>query len=223
MTESILQVVHEVMSSPWVYLALFLLAATDAFLPAVPSESVVITAGVFAAASGSPQLVLVVLAAAAGALVGDHISYAIGRGAGGRLLARARPGSRRRRAFDRAADALAERGSLVLVVARYVPGGRTAVTVTMGALGYPRRTFTRFDILAALSWAVYSVLVGYIGGMAFENDPIKGVVLGIALALGVTALVEVARYARRKRRLREAESRDELLVPAADQESARTP
>nr|WP_202889865.1 DedA family protein [Actinopolymorpha rutila] len=210
------------MSSPWIYLALFLLAATDAFLPAVPSESVVITAGVFAAASGSPNLALVVLAAAAGAFAGDHISYAIGRGAGGRLLARARPGSRQRRAFDRAADALAERGGLVLVVARYVPGGRTAVTVTMGALGYPRRRFTHFDVLAALSWAVYSVLVGYVGGMAFENDPIKGVVLGVGLALGVTALVEAGRYVRR-RRVRDTEGRGEALVPAAGRESARTP
>nr|WP_202884759.1 DedA family protein [Actinopolymorpha cephalotaxi] len=207
------------MSSPWIYLALFLLAATDAFLPAVPSESVVITAGVFAASSGSPNLALVILAAAAGAFVGDHISYAIGRGAGGRLLARARPGSRQRRAFDRAAEALAERGGLVLVVARYVPGGRTAVTVTMGALGYSRRRFTRFDILAAGSWAVYSVLVGYVGGMAFENDPIKGVVLGVGLALGVTALVEGVRHLRRRRRLRRAEPA-RALVPAGDRQSA---
>ncbi len=218
MTESILQVVHDVMSSPWIYLALFILAATDAVLPAVPSESVVITAGVFAASSGSPNLALAVLAAAAGAFAGDHISYAIGRGAGGRLLARARPGSRQRRAFDRAADALAERGGLVLVVARYVPGGRTAVTITMGALGYPRHRFTRFDLLAAGSWAVYSVLVGYVGGMAFENDPIKGVVLGVGLALGVTALVEAVRHLRRRRRHR-GEEPERVLVSSADRQS----
>lgn len=197
-TETILQVVHDVMSSPWIYLAIFLLAALDAFVPVVPSESVVITAGVFAA-TGQPSLPLVIVAAALGAFAGDHVSYFAGRTVGGRLLRRVKPGTRRRAAFDWAERALTERGGLVLVVARYIPGGRTAITLTMGSVGYPLRRFTFFDTIAAVSWAVYGALVGLIGGAAFENDPIKGVVLGIGLAIGVTAIVEVVRYALRRR------------------------
>jgi membrane protein DedA with SNARE-associated domain len=94
--------------------------------------------------------------------------------------------------------ALAERGGLVLVVARYVPGGRTAVTLTMGSVRYPLRSFTPFAALAAVSWGLYCTLVGYIGGKAFEDNPLKGVVLGIGLALAVTLVVELVRHRLRK-------------------------
>src|SRR5919107_1814712 len=89
------------MDSPWIFAALFAFAALDAFFPIVPSESLVITAGVFAA-NGEPNLVGIILAAAAGAFVGDHISYFIGRTAGDRLMARAEEGSKKQRAFKQA-------------------------------------------------------------------------------------------------------------------------
>jgi membrane-associated protein len=197
-TSDILAFVHDVMGSPWIYLVLFVLAMLDGFIPAFPSETVVITAGAFAA-SGSPEVPLVIAVSAAGAFVGDHLSYLIGRTAGARLLARARPGTRRRRAFDRTAAMLASRGGLTLVVARYIPGGRTAVTVTMGAIGFPLRRFTFFDAVAAVTWGVYSTLVGYVGGLAFEREPLKGVALGLGLAIGITAVVEVIRHLRSRR------------------------
>ncbi|TDE15178.1 DedA family protein, partial [Actinomadura sp. 6K520] len=59
-------------SSPWFYLVLFAVAALDGFFPVVPSESLVITAGVYAA-SGRPELEWVVVAAALGAFTGDHV------------------------------------------------------------------------------------------------------------------------------------------------------
>ncbi|QKG19035.1 DedA family membrane protein [Actinomadura verrucosospora] len=186
-------------SSPWFCLALFAVALLDGFFPVVPSESMVIAGGVYAA-SGSPDLALVVVSAAAGAFAGDHVAYLLGRGPGGRLLRRARPGTRRHGALVRAADALAERGGLVLVVARYVPGGRTAVTVTMGAVGFPVRRFSLFAGVAAVSWGLYGGLLGYVGGAAFEEDPVKGVAVGLGLALSVTGAVEGVRWARRRRR-----------------------
>jgi membrane-associated protein len=79
------------------------------------------------------------------------------------------------------------------VVSRYIPGGRTAVTLTTGAIGFPLRLFTAYDALAGLSWAAYCALVGYIGGTAFEENPLYGVVLGIALAMALAGLLEVGR------------------------------
>ena len=87
MDGTILHFVETLMGSPWVYAALFAFAALDGFFPLVPSESLVITAGVFAA-SGEPILPLVILAAAAGAFAGDHVAYLVGRTAGGRLAER---------------------------------------------------------------------------------------------------------------------------------------
>lgn len=95
---------------------------------------------------------------------------------------------------------MAERGGLILVVARYVPGGRTAVTLTMGAVGYRLRSFSLFAVVAAVSWGLYGALLGYAGGVAFEHDPLKGVAVGIGLALSVTAVVEAVRFVRRRRR-----------------------
>lgn len=199
MTDAIVEMVHDIMGSPWVYVALFAFAAIDAFFPVVPSESLVITAGVFAA-SGEPNLWIVILVSAAGAFVGDHIAYFIGRTAGTRLRGRYVRGDKSRAAFDWAERMLARRGGLILIVARYIPGGRTAVTITAGTVEYPLRKFSFFDAIAALSWGLYSGLVGYFGGKAFEDDPIKGLAVGLGVALAITGLVELIRHLVAKRK-----------------------
>jgi len=195
-TDSAVQAVEKLAATPWVYLALFAIAAVDAFLPVVPSETLVITLGAFAGATGEPHLVLVMLVAALGALTGDHISYYIGRAAGGRLLTRLRPQSRATRTYDRVGRMLDERGGLVIVVARYIPGGRTAATLTTGATGFPRRSFSRYAVIAAATWAVYSAGLGYLGGVAFEREPLKGVAVGLGLAFAITAAHEALRVQR---------------------------
>ena len=205
MTDAVLGWVQDLMSSPWLYLALFVLSAVDGFLPLLPSETVVITAGVFAA-TGQPELAAVVAVAALGALAGDHTSYLIGHLAGPGLQARARPGSRRRAGLDRAERLLASRGGMLLVTARYVPGARTAVTLTAGAVARPLRHFSPFAALGALTWAGWSAAVGYVGGLAFEEDPLRGLLVGLGVALGLTALGELARHlVQRRRRARAAE------------------
>ncbi len=210
MSDAILHLTEELMSSWWIYLALWGFAALDGFFPAIPSETLVVTAGVFAA-TGEPNLYGVVVAAAAGAFLGDHLSYALGRGAGGRVIDRLKPGTKRHAMSLWARRALEDRGGLVLVVARYVPGGRTAVTLTMGSVRYPLRKFSFFAGIAAVSWGLYCALVGYIGGKAFEDNPLKGVVLGIGLALAVTLIVELVRHRLRKRRQAQVEPHSELV------------
>lgn len=199
MSDVILPFVEDLMASPWIYLVLFAVAAVDGFFPLVPSETSVLTAGVFAA-SGETSLPLVILAAALGAFTGDQLSYGAGHLAGPRLYERAERRSRRRAALDRARAALATRGGVIIVVARYIPGARTAVSVSAGAVGYPWRRFAAFGALAAAMWGTYSALVGYVGGAAFEDDPLRGLLLGFGLALTVTAAVELARHVVRRRR-----------------------
>ena len=198
MVDAITELVEGAMDSPWVYVALFAFAAIDAFFPIVPSESLVITAGVFAA-SGEPNLLGVIVAASLGAFVGDHISYFIGRFAGEKAMRRAKPGSRKAAAWQRGHKLLTDRGGTILIVCRYIPGARTAITLTAGAVAYRLRSFSFFDGIAALSWGTYSALVGYVGGEAFEDSPWKGLALGLGIALTVTLTVEVVRHVRRPR------------------------
>lgn len=203
MTDVVLPFVEDVMSSPWIYLVLFAVAAVDGFFPLVPSETSVLTAGVFAA-SGETFLPLVILAAALGAFAGDQTSYLFGHLAGPRVQQRAQRSSRRRGALEWARGALAARGGVIIIVSRYFPGARTAVTLTAGAVGYRWRRFAAFGAAAAVMWASYSALVGYVGGVAFENDPVKGLLLGFGLAATVTAGAELGRIALRRRRARVA-------------------
>ena len=114
-------------------------------------------------------------------------------------MERAEEGSKKQRAFRQAHKLIEDRGGVILIVCRYIPGARTAITLTCGAVRYELRKFSFFDAIAALSWATYSTMVGYIGGEAFEEEPLKGLALGLGIALGVSALVEVIRHLRARR------------------------
>jgi membrane protein DedA with SNARE-associated domain len=140
----------------------------------------------------------VILAAALGAFAGDQIAYALGRRTGPRLLHSAGPGTRRGAAIERATRALAMRGGAIIVASRYFPGARTAVTMTAGAVGYEWRRFTSFGAVAAVTWATYSVLVGFIGGVAFERSVFMGLVLSLAIVVAVAAVAEIGRHLLRR-------------------------
>lgn len=198
MTDALLPLVESVVFSPWLYAVLFALAAIDGFFPVVPSETSVIAAGVFAAA-GDPSIPLVIAAAALGAFAGDQIAYAVGRRTGPRFLQRARQGTRRGAAIDRAQRALDLRGGLIIVASRYFPGARTAVSMTAGAVGYGWRRFTSFGVVAAVTWATYSALVGFLGGAAFEHNVFIALLLGVGLAAAITAVAELGRQLMRRR------------------------
>lgn len=217
MTENILDFMKGLMGSPWVYLGIFLISLLDGFFPVVPAETVMITAGVFAYAEGKPYIALAVVAGAAGAFAGDHVSYFIGRTAGAGIRRKIKPGTKKAKLFDWAEKALAERGGLVLIIARYIPGGRTATTLITGMVGYPLRKFATFDAIAAASWGVYTAGIGYFAGHAVEGDPIKGLLLGFGIAVGVTIIHETVSFVRKRaKRKREAlaEGAAEPVAPA---------
>ena len=198
MTDRFTEILDNAVGSPWVYVALFAFAMIDAFFPIVPSETLVISAGVFAA-SGEPNLVGIIVCAAAGAFAGDHVSYFIGRFAGGKWLDGAGEETRRSRLVTKGRHLLDERGAPIIIACRYIPGARTAVTLTSGATRFALAKFSFFDGVAAITWATYSAMIGYLGGQAFEEQPLKGLGLGLGIALGVSLLLEVVRHQRAKR------------------------
>ncbi len=96
--QTVLDLITQAMASPWLYAAIFALAALDVFAVVLPSEGAVITAGVFAA-TGGPDLLPIVVLAAAGAMLGDHLSYGLGRRYGTRFVERLPGAGRQRAAF----------------------------------------------------------------------------------------------------------------------------
>ena len=184
-------------ASGWAYAILFVFAFLDALIPIVPSETAVITAGVVAA-SGDLSLGLIIPAAAAGAFLGDNTAYFLGRRFGGRATERFFTGDKAKHRLDWAEEQLDDRGGQLIVVARFIPGGRTAVTLSAGTLGYPWKRFALFDLAATLLWASYSALLGFYGGKTFES--FWGLVLALLTAFALAGATELVRWAIRRRR-----------------------
>ena len=191
----------------WSYPLIFAVSMIDAFFPVVPSESVVITAGNLAS-SGDLWLLGVIAAAAGGAIVGDNISYAIGKWAGEHTVKRLFRSEKARDGFEWAERQLETRGFYIIVIARFIPGGRTAVTFASGYThAMPWRRFIVADICAGLLWGTYAAMLGYLGGKTFEDAPWKGLLLGFVIAVGVAVGVEVVRwYLKRRKRTGAAET-----------------
>jgi membrane protein DedA with SNARE-associated domain len=177
------------MAAPaWAYLALFGFLAVDAMFPVVPIQAIMITSGALTI-YGNLNLALVILIGALGMFAGDLVAVMLGRSSAGhagggwingRLSAlrarfapkddKPRTESRTRRAAERATRGLRQPGPLVLLLCRFVPGGRMAAGFHAGRTGYPIKKFFLYDGLAALAWASYGGLVGHIGGTAVTQS-----------------------------------------------------
>jgi membrane-associated protein len=193
------QLVDLVSGAWWTYPLIFSVSALDAFFPFVPSETVVITAGVLSS-SGDLSLPLVILFASLGAIAGDNVSYALGGWLGERRVKRLLRGDKSRRAFEWAERQLKARGFYLIIIARFIPGGRTAVTFSCGYThAMPWRRFIVADVIAGTLWGTYAALLGYIGGKQFEDEPWKGLLVAFAVAVGLSVLVEVVRKLRGRR------------------------
>lgn len=179
------------------YPFIFGIAALDVVFPVVPSETSVILAGVLAA-TGDLVLLAVIAVAAGGAILGDNVSYWIGRTAGPWVVGRFFAGERKKR-IDWAEEQVEERGPYLIVVGRFIPGGRTAITLSCGLLEMRWRRFIAFDVAAGLVWASYAALLGYVGGRSFEENPLKGFLIAFAIALAITAGVETYRWLKKRR------------------------
>ncbi len=175
---------QEVGQSDLSYLIIFVACATDVLLPLVPSETIVITAGILAAQS-ELLIFVIVPAAAVGAFVGDNACYWLGRGVGDPVARRLFGGEKGQERLEWAERALDRRGAALIAVGRFVPGGRTATTFAAGTLEMRYRSFLFADAVAALLWALYVSALGYLGGEAFKDN----LWLPLGASLGFAALV----------------------------------
>jgi membrane-associated protein len=178
----------------WVLLVVFVVAGLDAVVPLSPSESTLITVSVVSGTTGHPHIGLVIFAAAAGAFVGDVVSYRIGVRAGPGVLRRLQGKSRGLAAYHWARRTLDSRGGQVLVFARYLPGGRSASALAAGVVGYPAGRFQAWTALGVSLWAAMAGLIGYGCGIYFDGTLWKAL---LAAYVGAGVLLVAAEVARR--------------------------
>ena len=181
------------LGSPLSYLLAFAMPALDAVLPLVPSETALVALGVATAGSTDGRIALLVAAGALGAFLGDNIAYLLGRHYAAAVENRlfSSPKGARRRAW--AQHALDHYGTRLILVCRFIPGGRTAVTITCGIVSYPRRRFVTATAAAATIWACYAFFIGRLGGKAFENRPWIGFLAAFAAATTLSVAIEISR------------------------------
>jgi membrane protein DedA with SNARE-associated domain len=190
-TEVVDSLVALVTDSPVTYLVIMLLAAADPILPVIPAEAAVTAAAVLAG-QGQLTLVWVMLAAGLGAFLGDNIVYWIGRLAGRPVIERVLRG--RADQLAAAESQFERRGGILIIVGRFVPGGRTLSSVSAGALHFSWPRFLAWDALAATIWAVQATLPGYIGGVVVQDRPWLAMVVGFALSLLLAGSIAVAQH-----------------------------
>lgn len=187
-------------SANWYFLAIiFVIAFFDSVVPIVPSETTVIIGGV-AAGIGEQPLWAVIVCGAVGAFLGDNTAYLIGARMSGWIRRQAAKKPKRQLRLEWAAEQIRVRGGLLLITARFIPGGRTALTVSSGITHQPRRWFVGWTALAATIWATYASLLGYFGGRAFKDDHTTAFLVAFGAALGVTIVIELVRHLRNRHR-----------------------
>ena len=94
-------------------------------------------------------------------------------------------------------DQIRAHGGPLLITARFIPGGRTALTVTSGLTRQAHPWFARWIALAAVIWATYPAGLGYIFGNRFQDDHTVAFVLAFGAALSITLMIEVVRHVRK--------------------------
>lgn len=180
------------MTSEWLLLVIVGLAVIDALLPAVPSEALIITAGV-AAAAGTQNFVLVVAAATLGSFIGESTAYGIGRWFGPALRKRMTPGTARAETFTRVERILLTRGGLILLTGRFIPAGRTVAAIAAGATDFPTGRFVAYSAPGAALSASYVAMLGFLGGAAFASDPLVALLFSLAVGTAITMVIGLAR------------------------------
>ncbi|HJF15271.1 MAG TPA: VTT domain-containing protein [Enteractinococcus helveticum] len=170
--------------SPWLLLVVLFVSCLDGFFPPVPSESIVTAAAVVGMTGGGSMgfLALLVVAAALGAFLGDHIAYAFGARVPLTRLPGLR-GPRAQAAFSATKRMFARRGSTLILTGRFVPIGRIAVNITAGSTAYPLARFIPLVALASVLWSCVAVATGALAGHMLKDHPLLAVLVGIGTGI----------------------------------------
>lgn len=168
----------------------------------LPGDSLLVTAGVFAAAGSIPLFWLLVPVMLC-AIVGDQLGYWIGRCMGASLYKRKESFFFRRSHLQRAHDFYEKYGGKTVILARFVPIVRTFCPPVAGAAGMPYARYLVYDIFGGILWVGSMILGGYALGRSIPNIGQKihyviAVVVVLSLIPAVIGVLRERRQAKAK-------------------------
>ena len=181
-----------------IYVILFLVIFIETGLvamPFLPGDSLLFTAGIFAA-SGQLNLAYLLILLLIAAVLGDNCNYWIGRKIGLRVFQvkfRAKP-IVNKKYLDQTELFFAKNGVKAIIMARFVPFVRTFAPFAagIGKMNYNR--FFLFDLLGGFLWIFSLTLAGYLlGEVEWIRKHIDLVCLGIIFLSILPMLFEVVK------------------------------
>ena len=184
------------------YVVLFVIVFTETGLLVgffLPGDSLLITAGIVAAAGGLNiwwlNVVLIVAA-----ITGDSVGYAIGVRLGPRLFTRPQSLLFNPRHIERTRVFYARHGPKTIVIARFVPIVRTFAPVVAGVGQMEYRRFIFYNVAGGIGWVTSMTWAGYGLGRVIPNlGSYIHLVVGIVIVLSVIPIViEIVRERRRR-------------------------
>lgn len=179
---------------PLLVLALvFLLPALEASAfvgVVVPGEISVILGGVLA---NQHKLALapVLVAAIAGAIIGDTVGYWVGKRYGERMLAKLPDRILKPEHVERAQQTIRQFGGRAVFLGRFTAALRALVPgmAGMSRVGYGR--FLAWNALGGALWAAAFVVLGYLAGSQYHRIEHYANYIGLALLVGIGAFLYV--------------------------------
>ena len=173
------------------YEAVFALVGLESIGVPLPGETALITAALYAATTHRLSIAIVVAVAAAGAIIGDNIGFALGRWGGYAILRRYGKYIRfdeRRLKIGR--YIFQQHGGKVVFIGRFIAVLRTYAAFLAGTNRMPWPRFLVFNAAGGITWACAVGLAYYYIGSAVKN--VRGpldIVLGAVAVLIVIAFL----------------------------------
>jgi membrane-associated protein len=126
----------------------------------LPGDSLLVTAGLFAA-RGHLDIVLLNVLLIIAAVTGDATGYLIGTRAGHTLYNRPQSRWFRRDHLIKTREFYEKYGGITIVLARFMPFARTFAPVVAGVAEMTYRRFAVFNIAGGIGWVLSMTLIGY--------------------------------------------------------------
>ncbi|MEV0427282.1 VTT domain-containing protein [Micromonospora sp. NPDC050495] len=167
--------------------SLLLVVLFGSVVPVVPTGAAVSGAAALAAHQHPVTVVLVVLAGAVGAYVGDLATFVL-LGWGGERVVRRVPGLRSDQRVERMPARVREGHVSTLLVSRLIPGGRVPVLLAAAVAGLAWRRFAVANAPASLLWSVLYAAIGVLGRAVFP-EPWESVVAAVVLVVLISQVV----------------------------------
>ncbi len=151
----------------------------------LPGDSLLVTAGLFAARGEFDIRILIPLLMVA-AISGNSTGYTIGRRAGRPLFERPQSKLFRRDHLLKTQAFYEKHGGVTIIFAQFMPFARTFAPIVAGVAEMPYRRFATFNITGAICWIGSMTLIGY-----FLGRTIPGIEKHIEYVIVVVVFISI--------------------------------